>query len=182
MTPASFFAGAPPGGSGQKKEIEKPRPSPAGPRKSLYAVFSARETSLVHPLKVDSRMRESHAIVAVRLKPRITILLKRKRTARSRAAPTEGGHPLDTTRLNGCCLCAISQSGSYMSCRVGRSRAELIKRVSECVTRHRKHDSMRGRGGLRLRLTNPPSTPRATNRRGARNPHRKYAAAATRGL
>src|SRR3981189_1407402 len=82
--------GAPPGNSGQKKEIEKPRPSPAGPRKSLYAVFSARETSLVHPLKVDSRMREKHTIVAVRLKPRITILLKRKRTARSRAAPTEG--------------------------------------------------------------------------------------------
>ena len=24
--------------------MEKPRPSPAGPRKSLYAVFSARET------------------------------------------------------------------------------------------------------------------------------------------
>src|SRR5712691_8834884 len=83
-TPASFFTGAPPGSSGEKKEIEKPRPSPAGPRKSLYAVFSARETSLVHPLKVDSRMRESHTIVAVRLKPRITILLKR--TARSRAA------------------------------------------------------------------------------------------------
>jgi hypothetical protein len=73
-----------------KKEIEKPRPSPAGPRKSLYAVFSARETSLVHPLKVDSRMRESHTIVAVQLKPRMTILLKRKPTARSRAAPTEG--------------------------------------------------------------------------------------------
>src|SRR5258707_1508974 len=75
MTPASFFTGAPPGSRGQKKEIEKPRPSPAGPRKSLYAVFSARETSLVHPLKVDSRMREAHHIVAVRLKPCITILL-----------------------------------------------------------------------------------------------------------
>jgi hypothetical protein len=28
-----------------------------------------------------------------------------------------------------------------------------VERVSECVTRYRKHDSMRGRGGLRLRLT-----------------------------
>jgi hypothetical protein len=91
MTPASFFAGAPPGGSGQKKEIEKPRPSPAGPRKSLYAVFSARETSLVHPLKVDSKMREVHTIVvAVQLKSRMTILLKCRmllmKTADSRVA------------------------------------------------------------------------------------------------
>ena len=76
MTPAPFFTGAPPGNSGQKREIEKPRPLPAGPRKSLYAVFSARETSLVHPLKVDSRMRERHTIVAVRLKRHMTILLK----------------------------------------------------------------------------------------------------------
>ena len=31
---------------------------------------------MVHPLKVDSKMREVHTIVAVRLKPRMTILLK----------------------------------------------------------------------------------------------------------
>jgi hypothetical protein len=62
MTPASFFTGGTAGSTGQKKEIEKPRPSPAGPRKSLYAVFSVRETSLVHPLKVDSRMREVQTI------------------------------------------------------------------------------------------------------------------------
>src|SRR6266851_1479592 len=78
-----------------------------------------------------------------------------------------------TTRLNGSCLCAISQLGSYMSCRVGRSRAamalfcEVVGRVSESVTCHREHNSMRGYGGLRLppslfelrrtsRLTNPP--------------------------
>ena len=125
MTPASFFTGAPPAAVGRKKEIEKPRPSPAGPRKSLYAV-SARETSLVHPLKVDSRMSEAHIIVTVRLKPRMTILLERKRTARSRVArfmaqplsrprdallakPTEGDQPSNTTRLNDFCLCAISQ-------------------------------------------------------------------------
>ena len=76
MTPASLFTGAPPGNSGQKEEMEKPRPSPAGPRKSQYAVFSARETSLVHPLKVDSRIREVHITLAVRLKSRITMLLK----------------------------------------------------------------------------------------------------------
>ena len=58
-----------------EREMEKPRPSPAGPRKSMYAVFSARETSLVHPLKVDSKIREAHTI-AVRLKPRIMILVK----------------------------------------------------------------------------------------------------------
>src|SRR5580692_1990097 len=45
MTPASFFTGAPPGSSGQKQEIEKPRPSPAGPRKSLYA-YSAHAKPL----------------------------------------------------------------------------------------------------------------------------------------
>ena len=78
MTPASFFTGGTAGQQWAEKEIEKPRPSPAGPRKSLYAVFSARETSLVHPLKVDSRMREVHTIVAVRLKPRITILQETK--------------------------------------------------------------------------------------------------------
>jgi len=52
--PASFAAGAPPDSTGQKKKKEKPRPSPAGPqKKSLYAIVSAREISLVHPLKVD---------------------------------------------------------------------------------------------------------------------------------
>src|SRR5215475_5653292 len=55
---------------GKKKEIEKPRPSPAGPRKSLYAVFSAHETSLVHPRKVDS---QREVIMAVQLKLLITI-------------------------------------------------------------------------------------------------------------
>jgi hypothetical protein len=74
MTPASFFTGAPPGSVG-RKEIEKPRPSPAGPRKSLYAIVSARETSLVHPLKVDTKISETHSI-AVRWKPRMTNLLK----------------------------------------------------------------------------------------------------------
>ena len=125
MTPVLLHRGTA-GRRGEKNEMEKPRPSPAGPRKSLYAVFSARETSLVHPLKVDSRMRESHTIVAVRLKPRMTILLKRKRTARGRVAcfmaqplarprgahlakSTGGDHPLNTTRLNEPCLCAISQ-------------------------------------------------------------------------
>src|SRR5215470_7387804 len=119
MTPASFFTGAPPATVG-RKEIEKPRPSPAGPRKSQYAVISARETSLVHPLKVDSRINEVHITIAVRLKPRITMLLKRKRIARS-----SGRDRLpNTTRSNGSCLCAISQLATYMSCRVGRSRAE----------------------------------------------------------
>jgi hypothetical protein len=79
-------------------------------------------------------MREAHITVAVRLKPRMTILLKRKRTSRSRVAcflaqppsrprgallakATEGDYPLNTTRLNDFCLCAISQLGSCMSCR-----------------------------------------------------------------
>jgi len=100
--PASFFTGAPPGISGQKNKIEKPHPSPAGPRKSLYAVFSARETSLVHPLKVDTKIREAHTM-AVRLKPRMTILLKR----RMLFASTSDGSNI--SRLNGSCLCVISQ-------------------------------------------------------------------------
>jgi hypothetical protein len=75
-------------------------------------------------------MSEVHTIVAVRLKPRMTILPKRKRTARGRVAcfpaqplwrprgallakPTEGDHQLNTTRPNGSCLCAISQLGSW---------------------------------------------------------------------
>jgi hypothetical protein len=41
----------------------------------MHAIFSARETSLVHPLKVDSQIREPQTM-AVRLKPRMTILLK----------------------------------------------------------------------------------------------------------
>ena len=74
-------------------------------------------------------MSEVHTIVAVRLKPRMTILLKRKRTARSRVArfmaqplsrprgallakPTKDDHSLNTTRQNDSCLCAISQLGS----------------------------------------------------------------------
>jgi len=43
MTPVLPSQGPQPGRGGQK--TEKPRPSPAGPEKSLYAVFSARETS-----------------------------------------------------------------------------------------------------------------------------------------
>lgn len=111
--PCPSSQGHPPGSSGQKKEMEKPRPSPAGPRKSLYAVISARETSLVHPLKVDSRMRERH--MAVRWKPRITILPKRKRAARSGVAlqPT-GGHPLQISRPDSFRLCASSQSGAKL--------------------------------------------------------------------
>ena len=161
MTPASFFTGAPPGSRGQKKEIEKPRPSPAGPRKSLYAVFSARETSLVHPLKVDSRrMREAHTMVAMRLKPRITILLKcrmlshasydRKRTARK---PTEGSRPLNTTRLNGSCLCAISQLGLYMSRRswpIARSNGRICSLRIECRSNWPK-----SRQNIVLRKTRP---------------------------
>ena len=45
-------------------------------------------------------MRESHTIVAVRLKQRIIILLKRKRPA-AELHPSRGGHPLNnqTERL-----------------------------------------------------------------------------------
>ena len=134
MTPASFFTGAPPATVG-RKEIEKPRPSPAGPRKSQYAVISARETSLVHPLKVDSRINEVHITIAVRLKPRITMLLKRKRIARS-----SGRDRLpNTTRSNGSCLCAISQLAAYMSCRVGRSRTETPSIRSLLTAVHGHH-------------------------------------------
>ena len=39
---------------GDHQKQKRPRPSPAGPqKKSLYAIVSAREISLVHPLKVD---------------------------------------------------------------------------------------------------------------------------------
>jgi hypothetical protein len=55
MTPASFFTGAPPGDSGQKQEIEKAPSVAGGAQKIPVRVFSARETSLVHPLKVDSK-------------------------------------------------------------------------------------------------------------------------------
>ena len=54
--------------------MKKPRPSPAGPQKIPVRDFSARETSLNHPLKVDSKMREAH-ILAVGWKSRMTILL-----------------------------------------------------------------------------------------------------------
>jgi hypothetical protein len=71
-------------------------------------------------------MRVAHITVTVRLKPRMTILLKRKRTAVAEpsiqlhgatafetearlAKPTEGDHLLNTTRPNDSCLCAISQ-------------------------------------------------------------------------
>ena len=97
-----------------------------GAQKNPCTRYSAHAKPLVHPLKVDSRMREAHIIVAVRLKPRMTILLKRKRTARGRVAcfmaqplarprgahlakSTGGDHPLNTTRPNEPCLCAISQ-------------------------------------------------------------------------
>jgi hypothetical protein len=41
----------------------------------------------------------------------------RDRLAALLAKPTEGGYSLNTTRLSGSCLCAISQLGSYMSCK-----------------------------------------------------------------
>ena len=73
MTPASFFTGAPPEDMGRTRKYKAPSVA-GGAQKSLYAVFSARETSLVHPLKVDSEIRVAHTM-AVRLKPRMTILL-----------------------------------------------------------------------------------------------------------
>ena len=68
-------------------------------------------------------MSEAHhmVVVAVRLKPRMTILPERKRTAAAElhtswgnsfetawCKPTEGDQPPNTTRLNDSCLCAIS--------------------------------------------------------------------------
>lgn len=123
---------------GRKKKWKSPVRRRRGPENPC-TLYSAHAKPLVHPLKVDSRMREVHTIVAVRLKPRMTILPKRKRTARSRAvlsvnsiswrnrfrdrvartwpSPPRGDHQLITTRPNGFCLCAISQLGSCMSCR-----------------------------------------------------------------
>jgi hypothetical protein len=54
--------------------MKKPHPLPAGPRKSLYATFSAHETSQNHPLKVDSRIKEVHHTMVVRSKLRMTTL------------------------------------------------------------------------------------------------------------
>jgi hypothetical protein len=68
----------------------------------MYAVFSARETSLVHPLKVGSQISEPHTM-AVRLKPRMTILLK----CRVLFASTSDRSNIGT--LNGSRLCVISQ-------------------------------------------------------------------------
>src|ERR1700754_3007755 len=70
--------------------MKKPRPLPAGPRKSLYATFSARETSQNHPLKVDSRIREVHTMVA-RSKLRMTRLLKGPVARPSRPARSTRG-------------------------------------------------------------------------------------------
>jgi hypothetical protein len=81
-----------------ERENRKAPSVAGGAQKSQYAVFSARENSLVHPLEVDTRIREVH--MAVRLKPRMTILLK----CRSK------GLRRDTSRPSGSCLCAISQS------------------------------------------------------------------------
>jgi hypothetical protein len=54
MTPRPLSQGHRRAALGKKMKMEKPRPSPAGPqKKSLYAIVSAREISLVHPLKVD---------------------------------------------------------------------------------------------------------------------------------
>jgi hypothetical protein len=77
MTPASFFTGAPPGSSGQIKRNRK-APSVAGGAQKIpvRGIVSARETSLVHPLKVDSKLIQVDCIVTVRLKPRMTILRK----------------------------------------------------------------------------------------------------------
>jgi len=138
MTPASFRR-APPGGNGEKKEMEKPRPSPAGPRKSLYA-YLAHAKHLVHQLKVDSAVRQLYTSVSLRVKLRMTILLKRKRMARGRAAylrsiqfhgatafeiawralgQAHRGATINLTQPDrtASCLCAISQLGSCMNCR-----------------------------------------------------------------
>jgi hypothetical protein len=52
-----------------------------------------------------------------------------------RAPSPTGGHPLNTTRLNGSCLCAISQLGSYKSCRswpISRSNGCICSVRIEC--------------------------------------------------
>jgi hypothetical protein len=80
-------------------------------------------------------MRVAHITVAVRLKPRMTILLKRKRAARSGVRASwrnrlrdrvvcssqfhRGRPSLDTTRLNDACLCGISQLNYELRWRCG---------------------------------------------------------------
>jgi hypothetical protein len=109
--------------------MKKPRPSPAGPKKSLYAAFRARENPLVHPLKVGS-IDTAH-MQAVRLKLSMTIIPKsscgfaiaahqnatpvterctsvNSISWRTRQTSSQAGRHRYKSRLNGSCLCAIS--------------------------------------------------------------------------
>ena len=80
MTPVLLHRGTAGQPWGEKRNRKAPSVA-GGAQKISVRGYSAHAKPLVHPLKVDSRIREAHITVAVRLKPRMTILLKRKRTA-----------------------------------------------------------------------------------------------------
>ena len=117
----------------------------------MHAVFSARETSLVHPLKVDSQIREPQTM-AVRLKPRMTILLK----IPDASASTGDGSSI--SRLNGSCLWGISQ--------LPRCRARAVASLQGTIAngggaKCAPDDSMFGRSAGRLNLSTRPTSAHA---------------------
>ena len=132
MTPVLLHRGTRRAAVGRKKKWKSPVRRRRGPE-NPSTQYSAHAKPSVHPLKVDSRISEAHITWAVRLKLRMTILLKRKRTAepsiqlhgatafetawRAPGQAHRGRPSLNTTKQNGSCLCAISQLGSCTSCR-----------------------------------------------------------------
>src|SRR5690242_1579961 len=83
MTPVLLNRGTAGQPWGEKRNRKAPSVA-GGAQEILYAVFSARETFGSPAQGGLQEISEVHTIVAVRLKPRMMILLKRKRAARSR--------------------------------------------------------------------------------------------------
>jgi hypothetical protein len=126
--PRPSSQGAPPGSSGQKKEIEK-APSVAGGAQKIPVRIIQRTRNLFGSpaqggLKNERGAHHSgraietaHDDIPKDDTPKTPDAFAMPATIETtdRAPRPRADHPLNITRLNGCCLCAISQLESYAS-------------------------------------------------------------------
>jgi hypothetical protein len=151
MTPASFFTGGTAGqqwaetrnrkapsvaGGAQKisvRGIQRTRnlvgsPAQGGLKNEREAHHSGRAIETAH--NDPPKNQNGRPIADLRLR-QFNLMTQRfrDRVAHSWPSPPRGDHPLNTTRLNGSCLCAISQLGSYIS-----YRSWPISRSKGCIS------------------------------------------------
>lgn len=140
--PASFVAGAPPGSAGQKKKMEKPRPSPAGPQKNPSTQLSAHANILGSPAQggLKNAKLPHRSGRAIETAHDETPETKISRSGRNSLCRRVSIGLLQPNWMR--CLWAISQLRQRVRRRVSRARTAVMRKR---------------RSGLRLRPIHPTS-------------------------